>query len=68
MPTFEYKVLTYNNRDTYNTDRLLESKLVKLGEQGWELVSALPVVNGSGSEGEISVYTDDIKFIFKKEN
>jgi hypothetical protein len=65
---FSYKVFTYNNRAIMNNDETLEADLKELGDQGWELVSALPIVKGDGSDGEVSVSTDDIKFIFKREN
>lgn len=67
MSQFEYKVFTYNNRAIFNDDSTLESDLERLGRKGWELVSAIPVVKGDGSEVDLSVSTDDIKFIFKKE-
>ena len=67
MNTFAYKVFTYNNRAIFNNDETLESELNEFGEQGWELVSALPIVKGDGSEGDVDIRTDDIKFIFKKE-
>ncbi len=51
-----------------NNDETLEADLKELGDQGWELVSALPIVKGDGSDGEVSVSTDDIKFIFEREN
>jgi hypothetical protein len=44
----------------------LENDLVALGEQGWELVSALPMVKGDGTFGNIGVGVEEIKFIFKR--
>lgn len=63
---FEYRVYTYNNQSYMNNDETLERDLNRYGKEGWELVSALPVIDGSGSEGDIRVDTDDIKFIFKR--
>ncbi|TYS50098.1 DUF4177 domain-containing protein [Bacillus infantis] len=68
MAYFKYKVFTYNNRAIMNNDETLEADLKELGDQGWELVSALPIIKGDGSEGDIDVRTNEIKFIFKKEN
>jgi hypothetical protein len=63
---FDYKVYTYNNSYIYASDEHLEKELKELGEQGWELVSAIPEVSGDGSEGDLTVRTKDIKLIFKK--
>lgn len=67
MTKFAYKVFTYNNSAIMNNDETLENDLQEFGEQGWELVSALPIVKGDGSDGDIDIKTRDIKFIFKKE-
>lgn len=64
---FDYKVFTYNNRAIMNNDDTLQAKLKELGNDGWELVSAVPIVKGDGSEGEVDVRIDDIKFILKRE-
>ena len=67
MKQFIYKVFTYDNDPYSNNDDELEDELVGFGQLGWELVSALPVVKGAGTAGEVSVHTNSIKFIFKKE-
>lgn len=51
----------------YSDDNSLENKLERFGKEGWELVSALPMVKGHGSEGDVSVSSGDVKFIFKQE-
>lgn len=66
LAKFAYKVLTYDNLSSFNDDSTLENDLVALGEQGWELVSALPMVKGDGTFGNIGVGVEEIKFIFKR--
>lgn len=51
----------------YSDDNSLENKLERFGKEGWELVSALPMVEGQGSDGDVSVSSDEVKFIFKQE-
>lgn len=63
MSKYVYKVYDYNNSAVYDT---LEEELLKLGEQGWELVSALPIVSGDGDNEGLTIRTRNIKLIFKK--
>lgn len=67
LKNYSYKVLNYNFGQLYSDDKSLENKLNSLGKEGWELVSVLPLVKGSGSAEDVSVSTDDIKFIFKRD-
>ncbi|AMQ71351.1 MULTISPECIES: DUF4177 domain-containing protein [Bacillus] len=67
MKKYSYKVFTYNFGQMYSDDNSLENKLERFGKEGWELVSALPMVKGHGSEGDVSVSSGDVKFIFKQE-
>lgn len=68
MSQFEYRVFTYNNRAIMNNDETLEADLKEFGDQGWELVSALPIVRGDGgNDSDIDIRTNEIKFIFKRE-
>ncbi|WP_129732059.1 hypothetical protein [Ectobacillus funiculus] len=66
MSKFDYKVYTYNNRAISNDDETLTTNLQHFGDLGWELVSAVPVVRGDGSDGDMNIRTDEIKFILKK--
>jgi Domain of unknown function (DUF4177) len=67
MKKYEYKVFTHNASNLYSNDDTIVGALNKLGHEGWELVSTVPVVKGSGSEGDVYVETDDIKFLLKRE-
>ncbi|EYB35510.1 DUF4177 domain-containing protein [Bacillus velezensis] len=67
MKKYTYKVFTYNFGPMYSDDNSLENKLERFGKEGWELVSALPMVEGQGSDGDVSVSSDEVKFIFKQE-
>ena len=65
---WEYKVFNYNQNVLYNNDESMQGQLSLLGDEGWELVSAIPLVEGNGSEGDVSIDTREFKFIFKREN
>ena len=67
MAQWEYKIINYNLNNTYNNEEGMQNQLTSLGNIGWELVSAIPLVEGNGSEGDISIDTREFKFIFKKE-
>jgi hypothetical protein len=67
MKKWEYKVENYNLHVIYNSDEGMQNQLSKLGNEGWELVSAIPLVEGSGSEGDVSIETSEFKFVFKRE-
>ncbi|MES1043171.1 DUF4177 domain-containing protein [Heyndrickxia oleronia] len=67
MKKFEYKVFTFNNQTFINNDITLSADLDKLGGESWELVSALPIIDGNSDGKGTSVFTDEIKFIFKRE-
>lgn len=67
MKKFEYKVFTFNNQTFINNDITLSADLEKLGGESWELVSALPIIDGNSDGKGTSVFTDEIKFIFKRE-
>ncbi|MBY0122140.1 DUF4177 domain-containing protein [Bacillus sp. S/N-304-OC-R1] len=67
MKKWEYKVLAYNERGLYNNDEGLQNLLSNLGNEGWELVSSIPMVEGSGSDGDVSLDVPRIKFILKRE-
>ena len=67
MKKWEYKVVNYSLNILYNSDEGMQNVLTNLGNEGWELVSALPIVEGGGSDGDLSLDTREFKFIFKKE-
>ena len=67
MSKFEYKVYTYNSRNIYNNDDTIVGNLNELGEQGWELVSTVSLIEGRGTDGDVDINTDDIKFFLKRE-
>ena len=67
MKKWEYKVLHYNQNILYNSDEGMQNQLTALGNEGWELISAIPLIEGNGSEGDVSIDTREFKFIFKKE-
>lgn len=67
MSKFEYKVYKYDDRVMYNNDETIEGNLNKLGEQGWELVSAVSLTEGHGTGGDVDINTDVIKFFLKRE-
>lgn len=63
---FEYKVLTFNELNS-DSDVDLELILKQHGSEGWELVSAVPIVYGGNYDNDFSVSTAKIKCIFKRE-
>ncbi|KRF58736.1 hypothetical protein ASG97_22765 [Bacillus sp. Soil745] len=64
---YEYRVMTYNNMAIGETDESLALELNYFGRDGWELVSAMPIVKGDGSEGEMDIRTRELKFVFKRQ-
>lgn len=67
MKKWQYRVLHYNQNVIYNNDESMQGQLSDLGTEGWELVSVIPLVEGNGTEGDISIDTREFKFIFKRE-
>lgn len=68
MASFEYRVFTYNNRAIMNNDETLEKELLEIGDNGWELVSSVPIVSGDGSEGNMDIRTEDLSLFLKERN
>lgn len=64
---WEYKVVDYKNNGWFSSASKLQKELTGYGEDGWELVSAVPEVRGSGSHGDMDIETKYIKCIFKRE-
>lgn len=65
--SWEYKVIKFRF-GLYNNDEALQGTLNKLGSDGWELVSVVPIVEGSSDEGSGSIDTNDIKLFLKRSN